>query len=408
MGSSVGTDFDVVIRGGGPLACAIARDATGRGLRVLLSTQDDFGGDLRQHIITCGVSLLPDYKSAASEEAAVMRRVCPQFKTKSNSAPDTGIRFFKPKELEKANLPCGSIANRFAILNARDATERGARLFSQSKLSVEKQSDTSWSATVSSLGGDHIISVSARVFIDTTAKVESAAVQYARVATFKQSAELDGFAKRRCDTIQFAFEAAGNSIDVGIVSPHAPSDDELIAFAHKQGIHGKPVWVSDAFTPILQQVDLSIARVPTQFSISDTAPSGWRKLAEDVVAEIAPFAQMIGKRWTAFATLPGGDFEPALRETLLSDLQKSLPSIDTVAMERMFSSYGTECQTIFGSNEDLGQHFGAGLFEAEVEWLVSQEWANTANDILWRRTLLGMHFTEDQTTDLSNWMARAQ
>lgn len=67
VGGSVGcksADFDVVIRGGGPLACAIARDAVGRGLRVLLSTSDDFGGDIRQHIVSCGVSLLPDHQNA--------------------------------------------------------------------------------------------------------------------------------------------------------------------------------------------------------------------------------------------------------------------------------------------------------------------------------------------------------
>lgn len=402
-------DFDVVIRGGGPLACAIARDAVGRGLRVLLSTQDDFGGDIRQHIVSCGLSLLPDHQSAPLEETTVMQRVCPQIKTKGNTpSPDTGISFFKPKDDPKPNLPCGSIANRFALLNARDAQERGAQLFSQSNLDVQKQSDTSWSATVTSQDGAHLTSVSARVYIDTIPKLEDARVRFARVATFKRAADFDGFARKRGDAVQFAFEADGDAIDVGLVSPVKPTGQDLVDFAHKHGIHGKPIWVSKSFAPILQQPKLSISQGPTQFDISDTTPSGWRKLAEDVVAEIAPFAQMIGKRWTAFATLPGGDFEPSLRETLLSELQRSHPGIDTAAMERMFSSYGTECRAIFGTKNDLGQHFGAGLFEAEVKWLVSKEWANCANDILWRRTLLGMQFTDAQTAGLNDWMAQAQ
>ncbi|WGI21965.1 glycerol-3-phosphate dehydrogenase C-terminal domain-containing protein [Amylibacter sp. IMCC11727] len=409
MSSFSNADFDVVIRGGGPLACAIARDAVGRGLRVLLSTDDDFGGDLRQHIVSCGLSLLPDYDDAQHDEATVMQRICPQIKTKLKpTAPDNRIRFFGPKETVKPNLPCGSVANRFALLNARDATERGARLYSNSTLDVQKQSDTSWTATVSTLNGDPITTVNARVYIDTLPKLQDAKPRFARVATFKRASDVDDFARTRGDSVHFAFEAVGNATDVGLITPHDPSEQDLIEMAHRMGIHGTPIWVSDSFSPKLEQAKLSISSAPTQFNIADTAPSGWRKLAEDVVAEIAPFAQMIGKRWTAFAKLPGGDFEPALRETLLADLQKTHPNIDTDAMDRMFSNYGTECYEILASTDDLGHHFGAGLFEAEVNWLVSQEWANTANDVLWRRTLLGMHFTDAQTEGLNKWMAQRQ
>lgn len=409
MGSTGAIDFDVVIRGGGPLACAIARDAVGRGLRVLLSTDSDFGGDLRQHIVSCGLSLLPDHQSAPNEETAILQRICPQIK--SNEAlpkNDNRIRLFKAKELPKQNLPCGSIANRFALLNARDATERGAVLYPHSTLSVEKHDDTTWLASVSCADGQELISVSARVYINTIPKTASSTPQFSRVATFKRSTMLDNFAKRRGSSVHFAFEADGNTTDVGLISSREPTKDELIEHAHKIGVHGQPIWMSEPFSPITQDAKLSIKHAPVQFDMSDTAPSGWRKLAEDVVAEIAPYAQMIGKRWTAFATLPGGDFEPALRENLLAELQRSHPGIDTVAMDRMFSSYGTECSKIFGPKGDLGEHFGAGLFEAEVEWLVSQEWAHSANDILWRRTLLGMHFTADQTACLSDWMDRTK
>lgn len=409
MGNTGKSDFDVVIRGGGPLACAIARDATGRGLRVLLSTQDDFGGDLRQHIVSCGLSLLPDHQSAPSEETSIMQRIYPQLKTTGGQpSQDKRIRFFKPKDAGKPNLPCGSLANRFALLNARDATERGAMLFPQSQLTVEKQDDTTWAASVTTNDGADLISVTARVYIDTIPIPQETPTRFARVATFRRPNTLESFAKRRGDTVHFAFEADGDAADVGLITPHTPTAEDLIAQAHKIGVHGQPIWVSEPFAPNTQTARLSIKRAPARFDIPDTAPSGWRKQAEDVVAEIAPFAQMIGKRWTAFATLPGGDFEPALRDTLLSDLQNSHPNIDTRAMDRMFSNYGTECHRIFGEKGDLGEHFGAGLFEAEVEWLVSQEWAHTANDILWRRTLLGMHFTEDQTAGLSNWIARAQ
>ena len=409
MGKSDMNEFDVVIRGGGPLACAIARDAVGRGLRVLLSSQGDFGGDLRQHIVSCGLSLLPDQEDIPNEETAIMQRICPQLKTSATQATkDTRIRLFKSKEQPRVTLPCGSIANRFALLNARDATERGAHLYPQSQLDIQKYEDTKWLATVTSNDGAVLASVSARVYINTIPAASDASIGWARVATFDRPKTLENFAKRRGESIQFAFEGAGDTADIGIIAPHKPSTEEVGELARKIGVHGQPIWVSEAFTPNVQLAQLTINHGPTQFDIPDRAPSGWRKQAEEVVAEIAPFAQMIGKRWTAFSTLPGGDFEPALRETLLAELRNSHPNIDTNAMERMFSSYGTECHRIFGAKGDLGEHFGAGLFEAEVEWLVSQEWAQTANDILWRRTLLGMHFTEDQTEGLSAWMLRAQ
>ena len=409
MGKTGAIDFDVVIRGGGPLACAIARDAVGRGLRVLLSTEDDFGGDLRQHIVSCGLSLLPDHQSAPSEETAILQRICPQIKTTNGSlTPDKRISFFKTNEAPKPNLPCGSIANRFALLNARDAMERGAVLYPHSNLDVQRLDDTIWQASVQSKDGKDLIAVHARVYINTTASESTAAERFARVATFKRSGVFDSSAKRRGDTVYFAFEADGDATDVGLVAAEAPSKDDLIAYAHKIGVHGQPIWVSEPFSPSTQEAKLSIRPAPAQFDIPDTSPSGWRKLAEDVVAEIAPFAQMIGKQWTAFATLPGGDFEPALRDTLLSELQRSHPSIDTGAMDRMFSSYGTECHQIFAEKDDLGEHFGEGLFEAEVKWLVAREWAHSANDILWRRTLLGIRFTEDQIAGLADWMARDQ
>ena len=79
------------------------------------------------------------------------------------------------------------------------------------------------------------------------------------MGTFKRSGNFDEFARKRGDTVQFAFEADGDAIDVGLISSDDVTVENLIDFAHKHGIHGKPIWVSESFTPILQQPKLSIS-----------------------------------------------------------------------------------------------------------------------------------------------------
>jgi glycerol-3-phosphate dehydrogenase len=66
---------------------------------------------------------------------------------------------------------------------------------------------------------------------------------------------------------------------------------------------------------------------------------------------------------------------------------------------RLARAYGTRVERILGqaqSMSDLGEHYGAGLTQAEIDHLISQEWARSADDVLWRRTKLGLHLSESQ------------
>jgi len=69
--------------------------------------------------------------------------------------------------------------------------------------------------------------------------------------------------------------------------------------------------------------------------------------------------------------------------------------------------YGTDVFNLLGDAEtadDLGQHFGHNLYAAEVDWLVQNEFAQTADDILWRRTKLGLHLTADEKQSLTDYL----
>jgi glycerol-3-phosphate dehydrogenase len=99
-----------------------------------------------------------------------------------------------------------------------------------------------------------------------------------------------------------------------------------------------------------------------------------------------------GRRSTGWRMLPGGDVYPAFIEWL-DALSKWMPA---PTMLRMSRAYGTRLKALIGdarSMADLGRHYGAGLTEREVRWLVEREYARTAEDVLWRRTKLGLHMS---------------
>jgi glycerol-3-phosphate dehydrogenase len=103
--------------------------------------------------------------------------------------------------------------------------------------------------------------------------------------------------------------------------------------------------------------------------------------------------------------LPGGADVPAGGVAVLAaELRRDHSYLDAPSAERLAGTYGTEARRFFAAG-DPGRHFGHGLFEAEVRWLVEHEWARTAEDVLWRRTKLGLHFSPDEATALDDYLA---
>ncbi|MRI34410.1 glycerol-3-phosphate dehydrogenase [Endozoicomonas sp. OPT23] len=140
---------------------------------------------------------------------------------------------------------------------------------------------------------------------------------------------------------------------------------------------------------------------PPLLSVYGGKITTYRKLAEAAVNRLSPFFTDMDSPWTATSPLPGGDFES--RPVLEKELSAQYPWLSESLCIRLVRSYGTFSQQILNGAEkleDLGEQIGADLYAREVEYLMKQEWACTAEDILWRRSKLGLRFTEQEKQNL--------
>lgn len=135
----------------------------------------------------------------------------------------------------------------------------------------------------------------------------------------------------------------------------------------------------------------------------------YRRLAEAALAKLAPFFPSATGPWTAGAALPGGDFPVDGRPALADDLIRDYPFLSAPWAARLVRSYGTEARAWLGDARtagDLGADLGATLTEAELRWLVTREWAVTAEDVLWRRSKLGLRLSPAQVQAVAGMLAQ--
>jgi glycerol-3-phosphate dehydrogenase len=145
---------------------------------------------------------------------------------------------------------------------------------------------------------------------------------------------------------------------------------------------------------------------PPLVSIFGGKITTYRRLAEQVLDLLAPFVK-VGRKWTAGAALPGGLFPVDGLDDLVRALRAAYPFLAPRHAERLVGAYGTRAQIIVSGARamaDLGRVFGADLTEAEASYLVAEEWAETAEDILWRRSKLGLRFSQPEIAALEEWL----
>jgi glycerol-3-phosphate dehydrogenase len=133
----------------------------------------------------------------------------------------------------------------------------------------------------------------------------------------------------------------------------------------------------------------------------------YRRLAEAVLVKLAPCFPGLRGAWTARQPLPGGDFPYDKVASLVAALRQDYAFLSDYWARRLVRAYGTEARTILGSARvasDLGIDFGATLTATEVDWLVAHEFARMAEDIVWRRTKLGLRMTPDEIDRLRQYL----
>ncbi|MEX6505454.1 glycerol-3-phosphate dehydrogenase [Jiella sp. M17.18] len=131
----------------------------------------------------------------------------------------------------------------------------------------------------------------------------------------------------------------------------------------------------------------------------------YRVLSEEVLGHIGQAIGSKGASWTGGKPLPGGDFPVDGVAALEAELKRRAPALGERTVRRLVRGYGTDALQIARSGS-LGDDLGHGLSEAELAWLIDKEWAETADDILWRRTKLGLRFSREETARLAAHMAQ--
>ena len=129
----------------------------------------------------------------------------------------------------------------------------------------------------------------------------------------------------------------------------------------------------------------------------------YRRLAEQAMDKLAPYFPGLKPAWTGRVPLTGSDFGDAKRIEARDAFFASHPHIAESTLRGIFRRHGTLAQAVVGDG-DLGQDFGAGLSEREVRYFVAKEWAQTAEDVLWRRTKAGLLMNREQQQRVAQFL----
>ena len=179
------------------------------------------------------------------------------------------------------------------------------------------------------------------------------------------------------------------------------------------------VWSYSGVRPLMDDEHASAQKASRDYSfVMDEAPGAapllsvfggkittYRKLAETATDRLCRHFPSARPAWTETARLPGGDF--ACQQELFVRYQSRYGWLPASLLRRFVRSYGTLTETILqdcASIEDLGPCFGHDLHAREVDYLATHEWARHAQDVLWRRTKLGLHFRDADTRQLQTYL----
>ena len=159
------------------------------------------------------------------------------------------------------------------------------------------------------------------------------------------------------------------------------------------------------------------ARIPLDLDMEEGAPlltiyggkiTSYRHVAEHAVDTLVDHVPALsGKRWTGKKPLPGGDFPTDGAAALKAEYKLAHPFLPATTADRIVKAYGTDARQWLGDADSwdaLGGEIAHGLSAAEVRWMIDREWARDVEDILWRRSKLGLHFTAEEVERLRAWL----
>jgi glycerol-3-phosphate dehydrogenase len=496
------SDYDIFIIGGGVNGCGIARDAAGRGFSVGLAEMNDLASGTSSaatKLIHGGLRYLEQYEFRLVRESLLERE------TLWRSAPHIiwPLRFVLPHHAglrpawllrlglfvydhlggrkllpptrtldltrDEAGKPlkpqfkkafeysdCWVEDSRLVVLNARDANEKGARIFTRTRCTGARHEGRGWRISLRDEATGQTREVTARLLINaagpwignvlrqTVGQNEAAAV---RLVKGSHIVVPRLFEHERCYIFQNAdgriifaipyeqdFTLIGTTdVDYeGDPSAAAASSDEIAYLCRaaseyfQRAIESvEVVWSYAGVRPLFDDGAGRAQEATRDYVLrlegGEAAPpllnifggklTTYRRLAEAAMIIVESVLGRRGARWTQNASLPGGDFPIQGFDALCRDLQREFPFLVSGHVHRLARAYGTDAHKLLGgvaSMAGMGRHFGATLYEREVRYLMDAEWARTADDVLWRRSKLGLRLTRDEAAGLDKWMSEAR
>ncbi|MGY9047884.1 MAG: glycerol-3-phosphate dehydrogenase, partial [Rhodobacterales bacterium] len=326
---------------------------------------------------------------------------------------------------------------RLVVLNARDAEARGAKIMTRTKVMSAERVDQHWAITLEDGDTGAQQTVQAKMLVNAggpwvgdiiRTKIRSNSKEGVRLVKGSHIVTKKLYDHDKCYFFQgedgriiFAIPYEQDYTLIGTtdsehhdpaVKPTCTPDEQtyLCNFASKYFktpvTTDDIVWTYSGVRPLYDDGASSATAATRDYTlkVDDTggAPvlnifggkiTTYRRLAEGALDKMKPYFKDLPDKWTAGVTLPGGDFPVRGAMDLQQKLAGHYPFLTESWAQRMIRAYGTEAFDILGdakSSEDLGQTFGGTLTEAEVRWLMGTEYARTAEDVVWRRSKLGL------------------
>jgi glycerol-3-phosphate dehydrogenase len=488
-------DFDLAIIGGGINGAGIARDAAGRGLKVVLVEQNDLASgtsSASSKLIHGGLRYLEHgafgLVRAALSEREVLLRMAPhlirplRFVLPLDAASRSpivlrlglliydliGRREILPgtRALDLITDPAGQpLRSRFhhayeysdcfaddarlVVLNAVDAAERGATIRTRTRCVRAERADA-WRLILNARGAREV--VTARVLVnaagpwaDTVAEtvlrsqaprrlrldkgshivvrrlydhdrayiLRAAGGRVVFAIPFQRDFTLIGTTDESYSGDPAGVTPAGEEIDYlcGVINGYfrttITAGDVVWAFAGVRALYDDGArQTQDVGRDYVLVLDKGLGQAPL-LTVYGGKLTTFRRLAEDVLARLSHFFPR-SRPWTAKSSLPGGDFVYDGASALIDQTQRRWPFLTGDHARRLVGAYGTRVEALLGTAarpDDLGVRIGADLTAAEVRYLMAKEWAQTATDVLWRRSKLGLRFSAQEQAALERFMA---
>lgn len=488
---SATSPYDIAVIGGGVNGCGIARDAAGRGARVLLLEQGDLAqgtSSASTKLIHGGLRYLEHGEFALVRESLAererlwgiaphiihpMRFVLPWMKGLRprwllrlglflydhiggrRALPATqgiDLRVHAAGRALRPGFATGWLYSdgwvddaRLVILNARDAADRGAEVRTRTRVTGLAREGDGW--TIRTPGE----TFRARVVVNATGPAVLDLLHRAGQSTARHMRLVRGshivvprlfdhamayFFQLPDGRIFFAIPYERDFTLIGTTdTDHAGGLDHVTAsaaeiaylcdaanryFARAIG-PGDVVWCYAGVRPLVDdgsgrpeaatrgyRLELEGEGGAPMLSVFGGKITTYRHLAAEAVAMLGRHVPALhGGDWTGDMPLPGGDFAREGLADLIAGLRRDYPFLAAGDADRIGRAYGTCARDWLGGARgwsDLGRDFGHGLSEVEVDYLARREWAVSAEDILWRRSKLGLGLDAGQVTTLERWL----